>query len=59
VERDAALALLPQAYAVALRLRDDGLEASSIAEVLGVDADALPTLLEVAEAKLRHAMTND
>jgi hypothetical protein len=59
VERDAALALLPEAYALALRLRDDGLDAPSIAEVLGVDAVALPTLLEIAEAKLRHAMTND
>jgi len=50
--RAVSLARLPLPYGVALRLRDAGIDDSVIAECIGVDLDALPALMLVAEAKL-------
>jgi DNA-directed RNA polymerase specialized sigma24 family protein len=56
MDRDAALASLPEIYARALRLREDGHDDAEIARDLRVDAPSLRTLLEVAERKLTNAM---
>jgi hypothetical protein len=57
--RAASLARLPLPYAIALRLRDAGIDDALIAECVGVDLDALPTLMLVAEAKLAAAQGDD
>ncbi|WKG02623.1 hypothetical protein [Mycolicibacterium sp. HK-90] len=46
---------LPMPYATALQLRDAGVSDEIIAERVGVDLDALPTFMRVAEAKLAAA----
>jgi hypothetical protein len=46
---------LPLPYATALRMRDAGIADEVIAECVGVDPDALPTFMRVAEAKLAAA----
>lgn len=46
---------LPLPYATALRMRDAGVADEVIAESVGVDPDALPTFMRVAEAKLAAA----
>lgn len=51
---DVFLAALPTMYSVALRLRRAGVPPEQIAEGLGVDPVALPTLFDIAEAKLSH-----
>lgn len=43
---------LPLPYATALRLRDAGIADDVIAGCVGVDLDALPTFMRLAEAKL-------
>lgn len=43
---------LPTAHAVALRLWRRGADPSVIADALGIDADAVPGLIDVAERKL-------
>lgn len=43
---------LPFPYSEALRLRAAGIADAVIAQVLGVDIDAIDSILEVAEAKL-------
>ena len=53
--RAASLARLPLPYATALRMRDAGVDDVVIAQRLDVDLDALPTLMELAEAKLAAA----
>lgn len=57
--RAASLSRLPLPYAIALRLRDAGITDAVIAEAIGVDLDVLPTLMEVAEAKLAAAEGDD
>jgi DNA-directed RNA polymerase specialized sigma24 family protein len=52
VNRAAAIELLPQAYAVALRLRDDGLGPTEIARRLGIAPESVASTLELADAKL-------
>ena len=52
MDRDRALAELPVAHAVALRLRTAGADDGAIAAALGIDPAGVPALLEVAEAKL-------
>ncbi|BBY80419.1 hypothetical protein H7I53_20805 [Mycolicibacterium pulveris] len=49
------LARLPLPYATALRLRAAGVDDEVIADRVGVDLDALPTFMRVAEAKLAAA----
>jgi hypothetical protein len=56
--RPESLQRLPLPYATALRLRDAGISDEVIAECVGVDLDALPTFMRVAEAKLAAA-SND
>ena len=46
---------LPLPYATALRLRDAGVADDVIARSVGVDPDALPTFMRLAEAKLAAA----
>lgn len=53
--RAALLARLPVPYATALRMRDAGIDDIVIAQCIDVDLDALPTLMELAEAKLAAA----
>jgi len=53
--RAASLARLPLPYATALRMRDAGIDDAAIAQCIDVDLDALPTLMELAEAKLAAA----
>lgn len=45
---------LPEGLAVALRLRDAGQDDSVIATALGVPEQSVPTLLDLARAKLAH-----
>jgi DNA-directed RNA polymerase specialized sigma24 family protein len=52
VDREQALAQLPETYAVALRLLDAGHEAADIADHLGLPPESMRSLLQVAEAKL-------
>jgi hypothetical protein len=47
-----ALQRLPTAHSLALRLRDAGVAGELIAECLGIEPEALGSLLVVAEAKL-------
>jgi hypothetical protein len=53
--RSESLQRLPLPYATALRMRDAGVADEVIAECVGVDPDALPTFMRVAEAKLAAA----
>ncbi|MGE0219778.1 hypothetical protein [Mycolicibacterium sp.] len=57
--RDELLQRLPLPYATALRLRDAGIADEVIADCVGVDLDALPTFMRVAEAKLAAAAEPD
>jgi len=59
MDRDRALAELPLAYAVALRLRAAGADDRAIAAALGIDPVGVPSLLEVAEAKLSAELARD
>lgn len=59
VNREEALSLLPEDYATALRLRDDGLPAAAIAARLELDEDVIATFLEIGEDKLRRVMEAD
>jgi DNA-directed RNA polymerase specialized sigma24 family protein len=52
VDRSQALEALPNAYAIALRLRDEGVEPDAMARVLDVEPEAVGPLLSLAEAKL-------
>jgi DNA-directed RNA polymerase specialized sigma24 family protein len=52
VDRTTAIAALPEAYAVALRLRDENLPDADIATRLGIEIEAVATLIRLAEAKL-------
>lgn len=56
VNRAAAIELLPEAYAVALRLRDDGLGRAEIATRLGIAPEAVASTLELADAKLARLL---
>jgi hypothetical protein len=53
--RAESLQRLPLPYATALRMRYAGIDDEVIAECVGVDMDALPTFMRVAEAKLAAA----
>lgn len=52
MDRVSALKELSTAHAVALRLRDSGAGDAMIAVALGIPLKGVPTLLEVAVAKL-------
>jgi hypothetical protein len=51
-----ALAELPQALAVALRLHRAGVDDEVIATALAIEPQGVPSLLEVAEAKLQRVV---
>lgn len=59
VRRDDALAELPTAHAVALRLADGGADLNTIATALGVPVEAVKGLLDVAEEKLASILGDD
>jgi DNA-directed RNA polymerase specialized sigma24 family protein len=56
VNRAAAIKSLPQAYAVALGLRDDGLGPAEIARRVGIAPEAVASTLELADAKLARLL---
>jgi DNA-directed RNA polymerase specialized sigma24 family protein len=56
MDRTEALQALPDSYAIALRLRDEGLEPDAVARVLDVEPEAVGPLLALAEAKLAGLM---
>ncbi|HZA76035.1 MAG TPA: hypothetical protein VE623_06540 [Acidimicrobiales bacterium] len=49
---DEALAGLPETYALALRLRDEGLDTTAIGRVLDIERESVQPLLDLAESKL-------
>jgi hypothetical protein len=53
---DAALGRMPQVYAEALQLRDNGLDALAIAERLLLPPQSMPSLFKLADAKLAALM---
>jgi DNA-directed RNA polymerase specialized sigma24 family protein len=59
MEREKAIADLPPALAEILRMRDAGLTADEIAADLGIEPEGVPTLLELAEAKLARALARE
>lgn len=54
VEDERVLGDLPEALAVALRLRRAGVADSVVATALGIPVEGVRALIEVAEAKLAH-----
>ena len=56
MDRSEALQALPTTYAIALRLRDEGVELGALARVLDVEPEAVGPLLTLAEAKLAGLM---
>jgi DNA-directed RNA polymerase specialized sigma24 family protein len=56
VTHDEALALLPAAYARALRLQDQGYDEQQIAAELAIDAAAVGPVLRLANAKLARLL---
>ena len=56
MDRAAALQALPGTYAIALRLRDEGVESDAMARVLDVEPEAVGPLLTLADAKLAGLM---
>ena len=56
MDRRTALAELPDAHAVALRLRAAGAEDGVIAVALGIAVEAVGPLIDLAEAKLRRLL---
>lgn len=58
MNRAAAIAELPDAYATALRLADEGVDDEAIAEQMGVEVEAVGPLLRLANAKLDHALAS-
>jgi DNA-directed RNA polymerase specialized sigma24 family protein len=58
MDRERALCELPELYAVALRLRDAGLDEDAIAARLGMPVEGIRSVLTVAAAKLATVMDN-
>jgi DNA-directed RNA polymerase specialized sigma24 family protein len=56
VDRPAALELLPESYARALRLRDAGSHPAEIAKRLGIAPEAVANALALADAKLARLL---
>jgi hypothetical protein len=52
VDRAQAIGELPALHAVAIRLRDEGVDRRVIAAALAIPEEDVPTLLEIAAAKL-------
>jgi DNA-directed RNA polymerase specialized sigma24 family protein len=58
VDRAVALELLPEAYARALRMREAGSEPAEIARCLRIAPEAVPSALELADAKLARLIAD-
>ena len=56
MDRSQALEALPNTYAIALRLRDEGVQPDAMARVLNVEPEAVGPLVTLAEAKLAGLM---
>ena len=56
VDRDQAIEWLPEAYALALRLRDAGASSEAIAAGLQIDVVAVEPLLSIAQTKLSELL---
>ncbi len=52
MDRTEAIARLPEAYAVALRLRDAGVTHAQLAAGFGIEPQSVPSFLRIADAKL-------
>jgi DNA-directed RNA polymerase specialized sigma24 family protein len=59
VDRPAALELLPESYARALRLRDAGSQPAEIARRLGIAPEAVANALALADAKLARLLAEE
>ncbi len=59
MDRTAALELLPDVYARALRLKEEGVDSAGIARALEIAPEAVVSTLELAEAKLRRLMRRE
>jgi hypothetical protein len=46
-------------YAVAVRLREEGVGDCVIAAALGIDDDQVPALLQIADCKITNLMASD
>ena len=57
-EYEAALRRLPEAHALALRLRASGESDTAICERLRIEPEGLAMLLEVADRKLQRELRN-
>jgi DNA-directed RNA polymerase specialized sigma24 family protein len=58
MDRAEAVRLLPEKYARALVLRDQGYDDARIAAALGIVPEAIGPLLRLAEAKLQQLLDN-
>ena len=58
MDRAEAVRLLPETYARALTLRDQGCDNAQIAAALGIVPEAIGPLLHLAEAKLQQLLDN-
>lgn len=58
-EYEAALRRLPEAHALALRLRANGESDSAICERLHIEPEGLAMLMEVAACKLQRELGNE
>jgi hypothetical protein len=58
MDRAEAVRLLPETYARALTLRDQGCDNARIAAALGIVPEGIGMLLRVAEAKLQQLLDN-
>jgi hypothetical protein len=56
MKRAEALRCIPRTYALAVRLREEGMPDALVAECVAVEPEALGLLYAVAEAKLTDAM---
>jgi DNA-directed RNA polymerase specialized sigma24 family protein len=52
MDRAEAITRLPEAYAVALRLRDAGVTDAQLAAGFGIELQSVPSFLRIAETKL-------
>ena len=57
MDRSTAIGQLPEAYATALRLQEEGHDDKAIADQLGLAVEAVGPLLRMAAAKLRTLLT--
>jgi DNA-directed RNA polymerase specialized sigma24 family protein len=58
MDRTAAMAELPEAYATALRLHNEDFDTETIAARLGIEIEAVAPLLKLAAAKLEHLLAS-